>query len=160
MFLFSSIGTYYINTKSIKLTPRHDPNAENAIVLSKPAPNKTNEVWTQKTILFYCITNLKKNLQVEVVIDPYLGSRLRAHQIEGVKFLWRAVARRSGAILADAMGLGKTLQSLTLLWTALKQSKHGSPLAKRAIIVTPTYHYFLIPKQFCFSILKSILFQN
>jgi len=83
-----------------------------------------------------------------------LGSRLRAHQIEGVKFLWRAVARRSGAILADAMGLGKTLQSLTLLWTALKQSKHGSPLAKRAIIVTPTYHYFHNSKTILFFYFK------
>ena len=83
-----------------------------------------------------------------------MGSRLRAHQIEGVKFLWRAVARRSGAILADAMGLGKTLQSLTLLWTALKQSKHGSPLAKRAIIVTPTYHYFHNSKTILFFYFK------
>lgn len=47
---------------------------------------------------------------VAVVVDPFLATRLRPHQVAGVRFLYDAVARGSGAILADEMGLGKTLQ--------------------------------------------------
>jgi SNF2 family DNA or RNA helicase len=35
-------------------------------------------------------------------------------------------------------GLGKTLQSITLVWTLLRQGFNGTPLAKRVVIVTPT----------------------
>mgnify|MGYP002775668613 CR=1 FL=1 len=34
--------------------------------------------------------------------------------------------------------LGKTLQSITLLWTLLKQGFDGSPIAQKVLIVTPT----------------------
>lgn len=34
--------------------------------------------------------------------------------------------------------LGKTLQSITLLWTLLQQGFTGSPMANRAVVVTPT----------------------
>lgn len=34
--------------------------------------------------------------------------------------------------------LGKTLQSITLLYTLLRQGFDGKPLVKKAIIVTPT----------------------
>ena len=63
---------------------------------------------------------------VSVVVDPAISKHLRPHQVEGVKFLFNCVTGRSnpgycGAILADAMGLGKTLQSITLMYTLLKQ---------------------------------------
>ena len=34
--------------------------------------------------------------------------------------------------------LGKTLQSITPLWTLLKQGFDGSPIAQKVLIVTPT----------------------
>lgn len=40
-----------------------------------------------------------------------VGSILKPHQLKGVRFLWRHVRRgKSGCILADYMGLGKTFQ--------------------------------------------------
>jgi SNF2 family DNA or RNA helicase len=69
--------------------------------------------------------------------SQFVGSKLRPHQIVGVKFLYNAVASNTGCILADEMGetwlccwrelidvidylgLGKTLQSITLVWTAV-----------------------------------------
>lgn len=38
----------------------------------------------------------------------------------------------------DFCSLGKTLQSITLLYTLLRQGFDGKPMVKKAIIVTPT----------------------
>lgn len=44
------------------------------------------------------------------------SNRLKTHQTEGVRWLWRNyMLGRSGCLLADDMGLGKTLQVLTFL---------------------------------------------
>jgi hypothetical protein len=40
--------------------------------------------------------------------------------------------------LMGLVRLGKTLQSITLLWTLLKQGFDGRPMAKRVLIITPT----------------------
>ena len=52
---------------------------------------------------------------------------MRHHQQEGVKFMLECVCgfkgtSINGCILADSMGLGKTLQSIALIWTLLRQS--------------------------------------
>ena len=99
-----------------------------------------------------------------VVVDPKLTKFLRAHQREGVQFVFDCVTglkgfNGRGCILADDMGLGKTLQvkrvhgrpvgppcqtahecdsitphavgcfpllqSITLLWTLLRQGMDG-----------------------------------
>ncbi|KAL1598215.1 helicase [Nothophoma quercina] len=106
-------------------TPRHDPNAPNALVMKRP-------------------TIIPKGKQmVDVVVDPVLSKHLREHQREGVKFLYECVmgmrSEGEGAIMADEMGLGKTLQTITLLWTLLKQNPiHDSPPAiTKALIVCP-----------------------
>lgn len=111
-------------------TPRHDPNAPNAIVMKRP-------------------NNCPKGTQaVDVVVDPLLTRHLREHQREGVKFMYECVMglrgfNGQGAILADEMGLGKTLQTIALIWTLLKQnpiyeSPHDpTPVIKKALIVCP-----------------------
>jgi DNA repair and recombination protein RAD54B len=107
-------------------SPRHDPNAPNALVMKRPmdCPNG-------KQI-------------VDVVLDPFLGQHLREHQREGVKFLYECVMgmrdfNGQGALLADEMGLGKTLQTIALIWTLLKQNPiYGSEgVIKKALIVCP-----------------------
>ena len=56
-----------------------------------------------------------------VCVEAWLTAMLRPHQREGVVFLFRSVmgaangAAHTGAILADHMGLGKTLQTLALI---------------------------------------------
>ena len=58
---------------------------------------------------------------MDVVVDPHLSRHLRPHQRDGVGFLYRCVMGFDtelgrGAVLADQMGLGKTLQCIALIW--------------------------------------------
>lgn len=81
--------------------------------------------------------------RVEIRVDNKLTKFLRAHQREGVQFMFECVCglrdfEGQGCILADDMGLGKTLQGISLLWTLLCQGVEGKPTVKRAIIVCPT----------------------
>ncbi|KZT68291.1 hypothetical protein DAEQUDRAFT_692777 [Daedalea quercina L-15889] len=112
--------------------PLHDPNAEGAIVMKAP----TKE---------HAAKHNKKSLPlVEVVIDPLLARRLRPHQVEGVKFLYECVMglrkhEGHGCILADEMGMGKTLQTITLCWTLLKQNPYAGagPIVGKILVVCP-----------------------
>jgi DNA repair and recombination protein RAD54B len=98
-------------------TPRYDPTAPGAIVMLQPPAHHQR------------LHNKDQLPVLEVVIDPHLAQHLRPHQRQGVEFLYACVngfseASRNGAILADSMGLGKTLQCITLIWTLLKQGMY------------------------------------
>ncbi|EFJ32227.1 hypothetical protein SELMODRAFT_407530 [Selaginella moellendorffii] len=76
-----------------------------------------------------------------VVVDPYIASKLRPHQREGVKFMYECVmGLRSrtftGCLLADEMGLGKTVQVIALIWTLLRQVRKwlGSERLKAMVV--------------------------
>ncbi len=106
---------------------RYDPTSPDAIVLNKSVSLKPFAT---------------KLIEFPVCIDPHIGRALRPHQVEGIRFLYECVmgARHSayrGAILADSMGLGKSLQIISLLWTLLKDGPKGSPVVHKACIVCP-----------------------
>ena len=71
-----------------------------------------------------------------IEVDPILCRVLRQHQRDGLQFLWDCVHGLKphggfGCILADDMGLGKSLQSVALMLTVLRQGmKSGSPTAR------------------------------
>ncbi|KAF2445479.1 helicase swr1 [Karstenula rhodostoma CBS 690.94] len=146
--------------------PLHDPSGEFAIVLYDPTiddrpiakevaepklsqeeKKSMDEPLVHKSLAE--ILGLKKKVdddrpRVPVVIDPRLAKVLRPHQIEGVKFLYRAVTgmidpKANGCIMADEMGLGKTLQCITLMWTLLKQSPDaGKSTIQKCVIACPS----------------------
>ncbi|PYH70688.1 uncharacterized protein BO88DRAFT_424249 [Aspergillus vadensis CBS 113365] len=146
--------------------PLHDPSGEFAIVLYDPTVDDVNEPETkdeatvdaeeQKPKLdeplvhksLADILGLKKKTEgrpkVPVVIDPRLAKVLRPHQVEGVKFLYRCTTgmvdkNANGCIMADGMGLGKTLQCISLMWTLLKQSPEaGVTTIQKCIIACPS----------------------
>ncbi|KAJ5086951.1 DNA repair protein rhp54 [Penicillium alfredii] len=99
------------------------------------------------------ILGLKKKVEdrpkVPVVIDPRLAKVLRPHQVEGVKlgylqFLYRCTTgmvdrNANGCIMADGMGLGKTLQCIALMWSLLKQSSEaGKTTIQKCVIACPS----------------------
>jgi SNF2 family DNA or RNA helicase len=124
-----------------ELKPLHDPSAPGALVLCTAAE----------------ALSLGKGARgVAVVVDPFLARKLRPHQKQGVRWMYRAIhgfspvspetgtppssqvaIDHAGCLLADDMGLGKSLQSLALIWTMLRQGPHGAPTAKRALLVCP-----------------------
>lgn len=117
--------------------PLHDPSGEFAIVLydptvdDKPVPKEQaveklsqSEAKDLDVPIVHKsladILGLKKKVEerprVPVVIDPRLAKVLRPHQVEGVKFLYRATTglideKANGCIMADEMGLGKTVSA-------------------------------------------------
>ncbi|KAI0375644.1 hypothetical protein BV20DRAFT_959644 [Pilatotrama ljubarskyi] len=112
--------------------PLHSPDAPGAVVMK--APSKEHQAKFNK-----------KNLPVvPVVVDPVISRHLRPHQKEGVQFLYECVMglrkhEGQGCILADEMGMGKTLQTIALVWTLLKQNPYAGagPVVGKVLIVCP-----------------------
>ena len=58
---------------------------------------------------------------IEFKLDAFLNKLLRDHQKEGVEFMFKSILgyqsfAGNGCILADDMGLGKSLQAISLIW--------------------------------------------
>jgi SNF2 family DNA or RNA helicase len=55
-----------------------------------------------------------------ILLDKHIASRVKAHQFNGIQFLWREIVadrNHRGCLLAHTMGLGKTMQVVSLLVT-------------------------------------------
>ncbi|KAK4177058.1 hypothetical protein QBC36DRAFT_140005 [Triangularia setosa] len=62
------------------------------------------------------VNETKEKDQPLIFINNYTGSRIKDHQIDGVRFMWnQVVVSHQGCLLAHTMGLGKTMQVITLL---------------------------------------------
>ncbi|KAA6401408.1 MAG: putative DNA repair and recombination protein RAD54 [Streblomastix strix] len=115
--------------ESIKIPqPLFSPKTPGAIILNQNHPSK----------------DASGRLLTDVVLDPVLTSVLEPHQIEGVRFMLSCITGgpgvetgSGGCILADEMGVGKSLQAISLIWTVLKQSALGVPLVRKVIVVCP-----------------------
>ncbi|KAI8254751.1 Protein CHROMATIN REMODELING 20 [Colletotrichum sp. SAR11_239] len=65
------------------------------------------------------INESKQDDQGLIYINEDIGRRIKEHQIQGVRFMWNQIICdpkvRQGCLLAHTMGLGKTMQVITLL---------------------------------------------
>ncbi|EFX00734.1 snf2 family helicase [Grosmannia clavigera kw1407] len=65
------------------------------------------------------INDAREDNQSVIYVNPEIGLRIRDHQIAGVRFMWNQLLipseMRQGCLLAHTMGLGKTMQVITLL---------------------------------------------
>lgn len=75
----------------------------------------------------------------DVWVARELKRALKPHQAAGVEFLQRHIAANRGCILADYMGLGKTLQVITVIYSYIldqtEQRERASPAT--AIVLCP-----------------------
>ncbi|KAK5134863.1 hypothetical protein LTR08_006095 [Meristemomyces frigidus] len=63
----------------------------------------------------------------DIFIHPEIAKQIKPHQVEGVRFMWREITAdgedgRQGCLLAHTMGLGKTMQTITLLVAVVEAS--------------------------------------
>jgi hypothetical protein len=96
----------------------------------------------------------------DVVLEAGLVARLREHQREGVRWVYHALAAGQqqpaagsssmlwdgqaagsdcfGAVLADSMGLGKTVQSLMVIYALLQAGLVGGGRGTKALLLCPS----------------------
>ncbi|KAM7193293.1 hypothetical protein V8F20_008488 [Naviculisporaceae sp. PSN 640] len=69
--------------------------------------------------------------QALIYIPESIGGKIKDHQIDGVRFLWNTIvasqAVSGGGLLAHAMGLGKTMQVITLLVVIAESARSPDP---------------------------------
>jgi SNF2 family DNA or RNA helicase len=61
-----------------------------------------------------------------IYLDPKIGGKVKPHQIDGIRFMWRELMtdkNKHGCLLAHTMGLGKTMQVISLLVTIAQSVK-------------------------------------
>ncbi|KAH8359796.1 hypothetical protein KR093_008879 [Drosophila rubida] len=101
---------------------------------------KSESVEINELVLDFDEDSKKALLQV----DKGLLKKLKPHQVDGVKFMWDACFETlkeseknagSGCILAHCMGLGKTLQVVTLSHTLLINTRRTG--VERVLVISP-----------------------
>ncbi|KAI1633308.1 hypothetical protein F4809DRAFT_623937 [Biscogniauxia mediterranea] len=74
------------------------------------------------------INESKRDDQGFIYVHTEIAERIKEHQVSGVRFMWNQIVdaeTRQGCLLAHTMGLGKTMQIITLLVT-IAQASHSS----------------------------------
>ncbi|OLN94044.1 Protein CHROMATIN REMODELING 20 [Colletotrichum chlorophyti] len=83
------------------------------------------------------INESKQDDQGLIYVNEDIGKRIKNHQIEGVRFMWNQIICdskvRQGCLLAHTMGLGKTMQVITLL-VAIAEASQSSDESIRSQI--------------------------
>ncbi|KAI0879754.1 hypothetical protein GGS24DRAFT_508634 [Hypoxylon argillaceum] len=76
------------------------------------------------------VNESKRDNEGFIYIANEIARRIKEHQVTGVRFMWDqlvAARKRQGCLLAHTMGLGKTMQVLTLLVTIGQASSSDDP---------------------------------
>lgn len=76
------------------------------------------------------VNESKRDDQGFIYIHEEIAGRIKEHQVTGVRFMWDqlvATKKRQGCLLAHTMGLGKTMQVITLLVTIGQASASDDP---------------------------------
>ncbi len=129
---FSSDDAPPPSTKKRRQPKRHDKNAQkmrtDTLKVKEEQAQRARQLRKQIAELgsvsskqSRLIVNETKESQEEslIYINDYIGSKIKNHQIEGIRFMWNQLVVpsgvRQGCLLAHTMGLGKTMQVITLL---------------------------------------------
>ncbi|KAI5864522.1 hypothetical protein GGS23DRAFT_595251 [Durotheca rogersii] len=78
----------------------------------------------------YIINESKSDDQGLIYIHEEIASRIKDHQVGGVRFMWDQIVGSTtgqGCLLAHTMGLGKTMQIITLLVAIAQAARSDDP---------------------------------
>ncbi|KAJ4141406.1 hypothetical protein NW768_000617 [Fusarium equiseti] len=77
------------------------------------------------------INESKEDDQGLIYINEHIARSIKQHQVDGVRFIWNQIVRdasvRQGCLLAHTMGLGKTMQVITVLVALAEASESQDP---------------------------------
>ncbi|XXG90588.1 hypothetical protein AAC387_Pa12g2318 [Persea americana] len=92
----------------------------------------------------YIVNVAREEDEDPVRIPPSISAKLKPHQVAGIRFMWENIIqsvrkvksgdRGLGCILAHTMGLGKTFQVISFLYSAMRSVDLGF---RTVLIVTP-----------------------
>ena len=71
-----------------------------------------------------------------IYLDPHIAQRVKPHQVKGIQFLWRELIedpKHQGCLLAHTMGLGKTMQVISLLITIAQCNKSDDEQVRQLV---------------------------
>ncbi|KAL4788064.1 P-loop containing nucleoside triphosphate hydrolase protein [Aspergillus varians] len=71
-----------------------------------------------------------------IYLNPHIGQRVKPHQLNGIRFMWRELIEdknQQGCLLAHSMGLGKTMQVISLLTTISEAAASDDPKVRRQV---------------------------
>ncbi|KAL2001985.1 hypothetical protein VTN02DRAFT_900 [Thermoascus thermophilus] len=85
-----------------------------------------------------------------IYLDPHIGQRVKPHQLSGIQFMWRELIqdeKREGCLLAHTMGLGKTMQVISLLVTISAAAVSKDPDVRKQVpeCLRRSQHLILCP---------------
>ncbi|CAO3607453.1 unnamed protein product [Mucor fragilis] len=88
------------------------------------------------------IATMQAMNEIDFSLDPKYRKAMKAHQFEGLQFMWdRVYKKKQGCLLAHSMGLGKSLQTIALLTTMYQYLKRYPsskfPTGNRILIIAP-----------------------
>ncbi|KAJ1335079.1 transcriptional regulator ATRX [Microdochium nivale] len=83
-----------------------------------------------------------------IYVHPEIARRIKMHQVEGVRFMWNQIVQkgstRQGCLLAHSMGLGKTMQIITLLVAITEASRSEDESIRQQVPEDLREPHFLI----------------
>lgn len=118
------------NREAVDIRERETRRAEEQEARRQRLRTKLDDVTSIPTDKSRLIINESKlDGQPLIYVNEIIGGSIKHHQMEGVRFMWNQITEdqvnRQGCLLAHAMGLGKTMQVITLL-IAIRESSNSS----------------------------------
>lgn len=135
---------------NIDPTPQHQKfdfifDSDNEVSENSDNVNSDDDSESDAVNLDPVVLGTDNNKNQDIVVHPKISRKLFKHQIEGVKFMFdrcfndlnvkRKYRRQDhGCILAHCMGLGKTLQVIALIQTAISYTQLGT---NKILVICP-----------------------
>ena len=119
----------------------HVPESQETLDMRALAQKRVKELKERQTMMQYrlgrfsvntgdaakVLVNVGEDHRKDIYLNPSIGKIIQPHQQEGLQFMWRELTtdheKLQGCLLAQTMGLGKTMQVVSVLVTIAEASK-------------------------------------